>query len=89
MSYSLYYQAHATKELCWMITSALRFTEHIVFDRAYDKEQSVFEFFVSPDGEDVFLDVMKKLEKQGVVFKIQKLPNRFETLGSSVGLNED
>ena len=76
MKYSLYFQAHATKELCWMITSALRFTEHIAFDRAFDKEQSIFEFFVSPDGEDVFLDVMHKLEKEGIVFNIKKMPNR-------------
>lgn len=86
MSYSLYYQAHATKELCWMVTSALRFTEHIVFDRAYDKEQSIFEFFVSPDAEDVFLDVMRKLEKEGILFNIQKLPNRLEILDSFTDL---
>ena len=76
MNYSLYFQAHATKELCWMITSTLRFTEHIAFDRAYDKDQNIFEFFVSPDGEDIFLDVMYKLEKEGVLSNIQKLPNR-------------
>lgn len=88
MSYSLYYQAHATKELCWMVTSALRFTEHIVFDRAYDKDQSIFEFFVSPEGEDVFLDVMYKLEKEGILFNIQKLPNRLEILDSSMNLKQ-
>ena len=76
MNYSLYYQAHATRELSWMITSALRFSEHIAFDRAFDKDQSIFEFFVSPDGEDVFLDVMHKLEKQGILSNIKKLPNR-------------
>lgn len=86
MSYSLYYQAHAVKELCWMITSSLRFTEHIVFDRAFDKEQSIFEFFVSPEAEDVFLDVMKKLEKEGIVFNIQKLPNRLQILDSLIDL---
>ena len=76
MNYSLYFQATVTKELCWMVTSSLRFTEHIAFDRALIKDQSLFEFFVSPDGVDTFLDVMSKLEKEGVIFNLVQLPNR-------------
>ncbi len=76
MNYSLYYQAHATRELCWMVTSSLRFVEGIAFDRAFDKDQSIFEFFVSPDLEDEFLDVVRKLEREGILSNIQKLPNR-------------
>lgn len=76
MSYSLYFQAHATKELCWLVTSSLRFSEYVAFDRAFDSEQSIFEFFVAPDMEDVFLDVMRKLEQAGVISNLRKLPNR-------------
>lgn len=84
MNYSLYYQAHAKRELCWMLTSTLRFTEHVVFDRTYDKEQSIFEFFVPEAAEDIFLDMMQKLEKEGIVFNLQKLPNRLELLDNSL-----
>ena len=48
-------QADVTKELCWMVTSSLRFSEYVAFDRAFDAEQSVFEFFVAPDLEFISL----------------------------------
>jgi len=54
MQYSLYFQAHVKKELCWIVSSTLRFTEYVAFDRTLDKEQSIFEFFVAPDLQDVF-----------------------------------
>lgn len=76
MSYSIYYQARVQKELCWMVTSTLRFTEHVAFDRTVDKEGSIFEFFVAPDLEEAFLDVAHKLLKKGVFLDLQKLPNR-------------
>ncbi|MCX5924425.1 MAG: hypothetical protein NTZ68_03315 [Candidatus Dependentiae bacterium] len=77
MQYSLYFQAHVKKELCWIVSSTLRFTEYVAFDRTLDKDQSLFEFFVAPDLLDVFLDVMHKLIDQGVVFNLRELPNRF------------
>ncbi|MBP9764837.1 hypothetical protein KBD08_00690 [Candidatus Babeliales bacterium] len=76
MNYSVYYQARVQKELCWFITSGIRFYEHVAFDRTIDKEQSIFEFYVAPDLEDVFLEVMQGLKKRGVVLDLQKLPNR-------------
>ena len=76
MDYSIYYQARVQRELCWMVTSTLRFAEHVAFDRTLDKEGSVFEFFVAPDLEDTFLDVAHKLLEKGVFLDLQKLPNR-------------
>lgn len=78
MRYSIYYQAHVQKELCWLVTASVRFCEHVAFDRTIDKQESLFEFFVSPDLEDVFLDVAKKLLDRGVLLDLKKLPNRFE-----------
>jgi len=78
MRYSIYYQAHVQKELCWLVTASVRFCEHVAFDRTIDKEESLFEFFVSPDLEDVFLDVAQKLLDRGVLLDLKKLPNRFE-----------
>lgn len=76
MNYSIYYQARVQKELCWLVTSTVRFCEHVAFDRALDKDDSIFEFFVAPDMEHIFLDVAHKLLKRGVFLDLQKLPNR-------------
>lgn len=77
MEKCLYYQARVQKKLCWMVTSTLRFSEHVVFDRCFDKKESIFEFFVAPGLEDVFLDIMHKLEKKDVISELQKMENRF------------
>jgi len=45
--------------------------EHLAFDRAFNVEDSVFEFFVAPDFEDDFLRVMLVLEKAGMVFDLK------------------
>ena len=64
------------RELCWLVTSTLRYSEHLAFDRCYDKENSIFEFFVAPDFKDVFLSIMSKFEKHGISSDLQELPNR-------------
>ena len=56
--------------------SILRSFEYISFDRTLNKEQSIFEFFVPQDTEDIFLDVMELLRKEGVIKTLEKLPNR-------------
>ena len=76
MNYSIYYQARVQKELCWIVTSTMRYCEHVAFDRTVDKEGSVFEFFVAPNLEHVFLDVAQKLLDKGVFLDLKKLPNR-------------
>lgn len=76
MKYCLYYRAKIEKELCWIVTSTLRYSEYIVFDRCYDKNQSVFEFFVAPDLQDVFISIMATFEKHGIVSQLEFLPNR-------------
>ncbi|MBV8661122.1 MAG: hypothetical protein JO129_03185 [Candidatus Dependentiae bacterium] len=76
MKYCLYYQAKIKKELCWLVTSTLRYSEHLAFDRCYDKENSIFEFFVAPDFQDVFLSIMAKFEKHGIATEVVSLPNR-------------
>lgn len=76
MKYCLYYRAKIEKELCWIVTSTLRYSEYLVFDRCYDKELSIFEFFVAPDLQDVFVSIMATFEKHGIVSQLQFLPNR-------------
>lgn len=79
MKYSIYYQAHVQKELCWMVTATIRFMDHVAFDRTIDKENSVFEFYVAPDLEDEFLQIAHRLLKRNIFLTLQKLPNRLMT----------
>ncbi len=78
MNYSVYYQAFVKKELCWQLTALLRSHEHLAFDRTIDTQSSRFEFFVSPDLEDYFLELMQRFIAQGIVWDLVKLPNRLE-----------
>jgi len=76
MKYSLYFQAHVQKEFCWIVSSTLKYVDGVAFDRTLNKYESLFEFFVSPDLENSFLDIMQKLIKRGVILDVQKMPNR-------------
>lgn len=79
MNYSIYYQAHVQKELCWMVTATIRYCDHVAFDRTIDKEGSIFEFYVAPDLEDEFLSVAHRLLQKGIFLSLEKLPNRLIT----------
>jgi len=76
MKYCLYYRARIKRELCWIVTSTLRYSEYVAFDRCYDKVSSTFEFFVAPDLQDVFLSIMNTFEKHNIVSQLELLPNR-------------
>lgn len=76
MKYSIYYQAHVQKELCWMVTATVRYLDHVAFDRTVDKAGSIFEFYVAPDLEPEFLSVANRLLQRGVFLTLEKLPNR-------------
>lgn len=76
--YCKYYQAHVLKNKVWFLVSALRSFDHLVFDRTYDKEKSIFEFFIPADLEPYFLDLMHYFEKNGLIFSFQELPNRLQ-----------
>jgi hypothetical protein len=77
MQYCIYYQAHIPREYCWFLTATLRSYEHVAFDRTLDKEHSIFEFFVPEPQEPLFIQIMSRFEKEGVVQDLKKLPNRF------------
>lgn len=76
--YCSYYQAHVKRELCWLVTAALRSYEHTAFDRTLDPSVSLFEFFVPVSTENVFLVIMNYFESEGLIYNLQKLPNRLE-----------
>lgn len=76
--YSVYYQAHIEKSKCYVVTSTMRYFSSIAFDRCFDVENSIFEFFVSPGFEQEFCAIMEVLQKKGVILQYQKLPNRLQ-----------
>jgi len=45
-NFGLYYRATIDRTRCWYFVAILRSFEHMVFDRTYDVQNSVFEFFV-------------------------------------------
>lgn len=75
-NYSLYYVAQVERSQCWFLTAVVRGTEYICFDRAIDKHESIFEFFVTPGLENVFIEVMEYLKKEAVILSYQKKENR-------------
>lgn len=78
MNFSSYYQAIVEKEKTWLVVGILRSFEHVAFDRALDTSTGTFEFFVSPDLEAIFLDLMSYFKEIGLVRQLVKLPNRLE-----------
>ena len=78
--YCKYYQAHILRNKVWFFAAALRSSDHLVFERTFDKAESIFEFFVPEKLESYFLDLMGHFEHLGIVSQLKKLPNRFQEL---------
>jgi hypothetical protein len=75
-SYCLYYQAKVHKPDTGFLTATLRSFEHLCFDRSLDKDTFLFEFFVPAQLEHFFLELMSFYQQQGMIYDLQKLPNR-------------
>ena len=56
--FSSYYQAQVKPSQTWYFVAILRSFEHMVFDRTFNVTQGIFEFFVPPDTEKYFLQVI-------------------------------
>ena len=67
----------------WFVVAVCRSFEHLLFDRAFDKERSVFEFFLPEELEECFLELMEYFTSQGIAANVVRLPNRIQ-LGSDV-----
>jgi hypothetical protein len=75
--YCKYYQAHVLRHKAWFFVGALRSFDHLVFERTYDKEKSIFEFFVPNQLEKYFLDLIAYFQEKNIVTEFVELPNRF------------
>jgi len=76
MIYCQYYQAKIKKQECSFFVAILRSFEHLCFDRTFDKEESIFEFFIPEYNEQYFLKLMNYFIKLEIVVNLQKLENR-------------
>jgi hypothetical protein len=76
MNSCAYFQAYVRPQECWFFVGVLRSYEYVCFDRTYDVEGSIFEFFVPHEYEEQFIAVMSYFAQKEVVESIQKLPNR-------------
>lgn len=71
-----YYQAHVLKSKTWLFVAIMRSFEHCCFDRTFDKQQGIFEFFVPAQLEPDFIHIMNYFQDQAIVHSFHKLPNR-------------
>lgn len=71
-----YYQAYVDRPQCWFVVATLKSYDHVAFDRTIDVEKNLFEFFVPHKMESLFLQIMDRFDKEGLVWNLQKLPNR-------------
>jgi hypothetical protein len=76
-----YYQIKVSEPQSWFVVGILRSFEHLCFDRTLDVQNSIFEFFVPAENEDIFNELITYCEKQGLVFEVKKLPNRLAVPG--------
>ena len=79
MSYCSYFQAHVVKKDTLFFVATVRSNDHLMFDRTFDVDRGIFEFFVPIDNEERFVQLMKYYEEQEIVSDLKKLPNRLMT----------
>lgn len=84
MPYCSYFQAQVKKIDTWFFVATLRSHEHYAFDRTYNKEHGVFEFFVPSGYEKEFVGLMGWYESQGIISDFKKLPNRLKNPEASL-----
>ncbi len=80
--YCVYYHATSEPKNHLFLVGILKSYEYVCFDRMLETQDgTVFEFFVPEEQEQLFLDLMARFEKMGVVNMVRKLPNRLIGMG--------
>jgi len=78
VKYSEYYQAKIEKKTCILFSAILRSFENLAFARTVDKEKSIFEFFVSSDQEQEFVEIINYFCELGFASDFNKKKNRLK-----------
>ena len=84
MDHCIYYRASVRPQECWFFVGILRSYEYVCFDRTYDVQASIFEFFVPCEYEVQFRALMSYFEQEKIIESVQKLPNRLLDSNESV-----
>ncbi len=87
--YCHYYLARLVKEKTWFIVGLLKAESNLVFERATDEDQQIFEFFVPMDREEEFLSFMDCLIRRKLVTNLEKKSNRLEKNCSNQSSNAE
>jgi hypothetical protein len=74
--YCQYYKAKLNIPKTWFVSGVFRNEDNLVFARALDGREGVFEFFVPKDHEQKFLDIMEHLVMKGYILSYKKDKNR-------------
>lgn len=77
--YCSYYQAHIDRPKTLFLVAALRGFEHVSFDRTFNVDESIFEFYVPQDMEPYFLKIIAHFQQAGIVSNLIKKENRLIT----------
>lgn len=78
--YCEYYQGTLRRDKTWFVVGCLRNQDNLVFERALEKQENLFEFFVPPAYEQDFLDLMGFFSRKGYLLSLEKKPNRIREL---------
>jgi len=68
-----YYQGYLVKEKSWFVVGVLRNEDHVCFERTVDKKTGLFEFFVPPAQEELFVRIMTHLQAQECLYSFEKI----------------
>lgn len=75
--YSRYFLAKVKKEKAWFVSGCIRNFSHIVLERGFLPKEDIFEFFVSPDFVNEFVELMENLKLKNYIFWFKEEKNRF------------
>ena len=76
--YCLYYTARLERSRVWELSSMVRGSEHVAFDRCIDARESEFEFFVPALMHQTFLSIMAYAQSVGIVLSFEQKENRLQ-----------
>jgi len=78
-NYCNYFRAKVERSGTLLFTATLRSCDHLAFDRTFDVENGIFEFFVPEGQTEDFILLMGNFEKVGIVSDFIKMSNRLES----------
>lgn len=73
--YCSYYRAKIEKIHHLFVVGAFKYYDHLCFDRTFDAQEGILEFYVPKDQEKEFLTVINRMEQKGIAINLEEKPN--------------